>query len=300
MIEFGNIITQEVVIHLLNECTCLHVCLHIDFLHLETCILEHLLNGNDVGMTSSPRKRRHGGVYIITSSLGNLKNGSHAEAWSGMTVILNHDVLLVSLDTFHYLAQRYGTADACHILQADFICSCINKGLGQIDIILHCMNGAVSDTQSGLGYHASFLGILNGREHITRVVQTAEDTCDICSLCLLDLIEKLAQVLRTGTHAKAVQCTVQHVCLYAGLMKRLCPLAYTLVRVFTIEQIDLLKTTTICLHTVKATHSDNGRSHFYQLVHTWLIFTSTLPHVAENQAKLYFSFHLRYLVTFFP
>ena len=49
-----NVVTEEVVIHLLNQGTCLHVGLHVDFLHLESGILQHLLHGDDVGMTGTP------------------------------------------------------------------------------------------------------------------------------------------------------------------------------------------------------------------------------------------------------
>lgn len=40
------------------------------------------------------------------------------------------------------------------------------------------------------------------------------------------LVEQLANVVRYGTHTQAVQCPVQHVGLYAGLMERLRPFAY--------------------------------------------------------------------------
>ena len=66
-------------------------------------------------------------------------------------------------------------------------------------------------------------------------------------------------------------------------MERLCPLADTPVWVLTIEQVDLLKSTTICLDTIPTAHTDNGWSNLNQLVYAWLILTSTLPHVAKDQ-----------------
>lgn len=51
--------------------------------------------------------------------------------------------------------------------------------------------------------------------------------------CAFYLVEQLANVVRYGTHTQAVQCPVQHVGLYAGLMERLRPFAYGSVWVFT-------------------------------------------------------------------
>ena len=48
-----------------------------------------------------------------------------------------------------------------------------------------------------------------------------------------NLVEQLANVVRYGTHTQAVQRSVQHVGLYAGLMERLRPFAYGSVWVFT-------------------------------------------------------------------
>ena len=50
----GDIVAEEVVHHLLNLCTHLHVSLHIDVLDLESCILEHLLHCDDVSVSGAP------------------------------------------------------------------------------------------------------------------------------------------------------------------------------------------------------------------------------------------------------
>ena len=120
------------------------------------------------------------------------------------------------------------------------------------------MDGAMSDAERCLCYHACLLGILNRGNHIAHIVQTAEDTSNICTLSLLNLVEELAKVLGTWTHAKTIQCTVKHVCLDTCLMERLCPLTDTLIGILAIEQVNLLKATTISFYTVKASHTDNS------------------------------------------
>ena len=206
-------------------------------------------------------------------------------------MVLDDDVLLVCLDTLNNLAQANGATDTCHVLQADFVGTSINELLGKINVVLHGVYGAVGDAQRSLCYHASLLGILDGGDYVASIVQTTEDTGDVSALSLLHLVEQLAEVLGAGTHAQAVQCTVQHVCLYACLAERLCPLAHALVGILAIEQVHLFKTTAVCLHTVKATHADNGRGYLQKLVYTRLVLACTLPHIAEDQTKLYF-FHI--------
>ena len=95
------------------------------------------------------------------------------------------------------------------------------------------MDGRVGDTQRTLRDHPCRLRIPDGRGDVAYVVQSAERTGDICSLCFFYLVEQLANVVRYGTHTQAVQRSVQHVGLYAGLMERLRPFAYGSVWVFT-------------------------------------------------------------------
>ena len=45
----------------------------------------------------------------------------------------------------------------------------------------------------------------------------------------------------------------------------------------------------------ETSHLDNGRCNFYKLVDPRLIFTGALPHITEDQTKLYFFFHFCYL-----
>lgn len=39
-------------------------------------------------------------------------------------------------------------------------------------------------------------------------------------------------------------------------------------------------------------HFNDGRSYLYELVYTRYVFSGRLPHISENQTKLYFSFHV--------
>ena len=184
-----------------------------------------------------------------------------------MAVVLDDDVFLVSLDALGDLAQGNGTTDAGHVLQTNLVGACVNELLGQVHIILHGVDGAVGDAQGGLGNHAGLLGILNGGNYVAGIVQSAEDAGDVGALSFLHFVEQLAQVLGARAHAKAVEGAVQHVGLYA------------------------------CLHTVEASHADDGGRHLQQLVHTGLVLACALPHIAEHEAELHFSFHI--LFTFF-
>ena len=207
-------------------------------------------------------------------------------------MVLHHDVLLDGLDSGNNLSAAYGTADTSHILQADFLGACLNELLGQIYIVFYCVDGAVGDAERSLGNHAGFLCVLDGGDYVACVVQTAENTGDVCALGFLHLVEQLAEILGAGTHAQTVQCTVQHVGLNAGLVEGLGPFANALVGVFAIEQVHLFKTAAVGFNAVKASHSDDGGSHFYQLVYTGLVLARTLPHVAEYETEFYFSFHI--------
>ena len=214
-----------------------------------------------------------------------------------MAVVLDDDVFLVSLDALGDLAQGNGTTDAGHVLQTNLVGACVNELLGQVHIILHGVDGAVGDAQGGLGNHAGLLGILNGGNYVAGIVQSAEDAGDVGALSFLHFVEQLAQVLGARAHAKAVEGAVQHVGLYACLVERLGPFAHTLVGVLAIEQVHLLEASAVGLHTVEASHADDGGRHLQQLVHTGLVLACALPHIAEHEAELHFSFHI--LFTFF-
>ena len=150
----------------------------------------------------------------------------------------------------------------------------------------------ISDTHSGLSCHARLLGPLNGWYDIAWIVQTTENTSNIYPLGMLHLIHKLANICWHRIHSQRVETSLKHMGLNTGLMERRRPLAYSLVWILTKEQIDLFERTSVGLDAVKASHSDDGRSHFYQLVYTGLVLARTLPHVAEYETEFYFSFHI--------
>ena len=79
--------------------------------------------------------------------------------------------------------------------------------------------------------------------------------------------------------------------LDAGLMERLRPLADGFVGVLSIQEVDLLESAAVGLDTVETSHSDDCRRNLNQLVHARLVLSGTLPHVPEDQAEFYFSFH---------
>ena len=283
VVEVGNVVAEEVVTHLLNHGAHLHVGSHVDFLHLETCVLQHLLHSDDVGVACTPREGRHTCIHIVATSVADFKDGSHVEARTSVRVVLDDDVLLQVLDALHNLAERYRTADTSHVLQADFVGTCLDELLGEVHVVFYGVDRGVGDAERSLSNHASLLGILNRRYHVAWVVQTAENTSDVCALCLLHLVEEFAHILGHWAHTQTVQRTVEHVGLDASLMERLCPSADRLVGVFSVEEVHLLKTTTVCFNAVETSHLDDSRSHFNELIYTRLILTSTLPHVAEDQ-----------------
>ena len=80
---------------------------------------------------------------------------------------------------------------------------------------------------------------------------------------MFNFIEQLTYVYWYRTHADAVQTTVEHVGLDAGLVERLGPLTDCFVRIFAIKEVYLFETATVCLNTVETTHFDDywGRFH---------------------------------------
>ncbi len=206
-------------------------------------------------------------------------------------MILHDDVGLVGLDARDYLTQRYRAADTGHVLEGDLIRAFVDEELGEVDVVLYGMNWRIGDAERGLGDHSRFLCVMDGRDDVARVVKAAEDTGDVRSLGFLDLIEQLAQVLGARGHTKAVERTVEHVGLDTGLMEGLGPLTHSVVRVLSVEEVYLLEAAAVGFDAVEASHFDDRRSDLHQLVYAWLVLTRTLPHIPEDQAEFYFSFH---------
>ena len=78
--------------------------------------------------------------------------------------------------------------------------------------------------------------------------------------------------------------------LDAGLVERGCPGAHRLVGVLAKQEVHLFKRTAIGFHTVKASHVDDGRRYFHQLVHPGNVFPGALPHVPVYKGELDFAF----------
>ena len=147
------------------------------------------------------------------------------------------------------------------------------------------------NTECSLWNHTAFLGILDGRNDVAHIVQTAEDTGNVDTLFIFHLVHQLTYIGRNRIHAEAIQTAVQHVCLDTRIMQRLGESTNSLVRVFTVQKVHLFKSTPIGFHTSKASHFYNHRSYTGQLVGTWLIFTRGLPHIAVDQTELDFFLH---------
>lgn len=151
----------------------------------------------------------------------------------------------------------------------------------------------MGDAERALGNHSGIVCIANRRDDIAGIVQTAEGTRDVRTLRFLYLIEQLAHIGGHGTHAEAIQGTVQHVSLDTGFVERLRPFAHGFIRILPKQQIYLFKTSAIGFHARKTTHLNDSGSYFHQLVNTGYIFSGTLPHVPEYQAELNFLFHTK-------
>ena len=144
----------------------------------------------------------------------------------------------------------------------------------------------IGHTHRRLGRHACLFRPFDGRNDVTRVIQTAEDTCDIHALRMFYLIHQLTHIRGNGVHTQRVQTAVQHMGLDACLVKRLGKRTYCLIGVFTVQQVYLLTCAAIRLHAVETPHVNDDRRHARQLIFTGDILTATLPHVAVNQRKL--------------
>ena len=223
-------------------------------------------------MDLTPGERFHGYVEYIDTGLGGLEHRSNGETGARVAVILDDDVRMVLLDPSDDLADRPGTADTGHILEADFLRTGFDELLSQLGVVLHGMDRGVRDAQGSLGDHAAFDGVLDRRDDVVGIVQAVEDTRDIDALGVLDLVHELAHIDRAGVHAKGIQTTVEHVGLDTRLVKRLRKGTDRLVRVLAIEELDLFERTTVRFNAVEATHVDDYWGYFFELVNTGGIF----------------------------
>ena len=266
-------VAQEVVDELLRQLARLHVGLHVDFGHLETGVLQHGLDGDDVGVHLAPRQGLDGRVDDVGTCLADLQDAGHREARTAVAMILDDDVGVLGLDVLHQQAEEVGASDACHVLEADFGCAGLDELVGDVGIIDDGMDGRVGDAERGLRNHACLLGVVDAGDDVAHVVQAAEDAGDVGSLGLLYLIHQTSDVGRHGVHAQGVQAAVEHVRLDAGLVQGGGKGADGLVGVLAIEQVHLFEGASVGLYAGEAAHLDDDGGDACQLVGTGLVLT---------------------------
>ena len=214
-------------------------------------------------MHHTPGQGLHGRVNHIGAGACHLEDGGHGETGAGMAVVLHDDMGILFLDFIHQLAQQCGTADAGHVLQGNLVGAEFHQLIYNAHVVLHRVDGGVGDAEGRLADHAGLLGILDGKFKVAHVVQSAERAHDVHTLCLLHLGHQLAHVLGHAIHAKAVQRTLQHVGLDAGLVELFGPGTDGFVGVLTIHEVHLLKGTSVGLDAVEATHFHDSRCHLH-------------------------------------
>ena len=208
-----------------------------------------------------------------------------------MSVVLDDDVGMLFFDGSYHRTQHGRTSDTGHVLKTDFVSTIFNKYFCQVDIIFGRVNSRVGHTHGGLRGHAGLLGPFDRRNDVARVVQSTENTRDIHPLGMFYLIHQLTHIGRHRIHAQRIQTTVQHVGLYIGIVESLGKGTYSLVGVFSVQQIHLFGSTAIGFHAVETTHVHNNGSDGSKLIFAGYIFARRLPHISVNQTKFNFFFH---------
>ena len=84
--------------------------------------------------------------------------------------------------------------------------------------------------------------------------------------------------------------------LDSSLVERLGPLTDCIIRILSIEEINLLKAASISLDTVKTSHLNDEWCDFHQLIHARLILAGALPHVPKDKAEFYLFSHFKVLL----
>ena len=284
-------VAQEVVDKLLCQRAGLHVGVHVDFGHVEAIVFQHALHRDDVGVALAPRKGLDGGIDDVAAVLADLQNGSHDETGTVVAVILHDDVGVLALNHAAELAEEGRLTDARHVLQADFGRAGLDELVGDGAVVLGRVDGRVGDAEGGLRRHAGFEGVVNRRDDVAHVVESAEDTGNVDALGVLHLVLQATHVGRAGEHAQRVQSAVEHVGLYAHFVKGFGESAYGLVRILAVEKVDLLKGAAVGLYARETAHPDDDGRDAFQLILTGLEFSRGLEHVAVDQTELDFPFH---------
>ena len=182
-----------------------------------------------------------------------------------MAMVLNYDMWIFLLYACGKLGKESRSSDTCHILKTDLVAAIFYYLIDYAHVVIHGMDRRIGYRKSNLRNHSRLLGILHTETEVTMVIKSTERTGDICTLSLLDLVHKFAHVSWHWVHTKCIQTSLKHMSLDSGLSERRSPFAYSPVRILSKEEINLLESTSICLHTVKATHIDDCRSNLFQL-----------------------------------
>ena len=153
------------------------------------------------------------------------------------------------------------------------------------------MNGRCGDAEGGLRCHASLRSPFYAWYDVSDIVESTEDTRNVHTLCVLHLIHELTHIVGYGIHPESVESTVEHVCLNADLVERLTESSNGIVGVFTSQEVYLLESASISLHSCKTPHVDNDWCYTLKLFLAWLKLTGRLPHVSIDKTKLDFLFH---------
>ena len=237
-------------------------------------------------MDLTPRQGLDGGVDDVGAVFAHLEDAGHRESGTAVAVVLDDDFRMLGLDHADQFAQHGRLSDTCHVLETDFRRTRGDELLGDVGIVLRRVNRAGRDAERCLRRHPAFEGIVDGGDDVAHVVQSAEDTRDVHTLCVLHLVHQTTDVGRYGEHAQRVQTTVEHMRLDAGLVEGACEGTHGLVRVLTVQQVDLFEGAAVGFDTCKAAHLDDDGCDAFQLVLSRLEFSARLEHVSVNETEL--------------
>ena len=161
------------------------------------------------------------------------------------------------------------------------------------------MDRGVGDRKSHLGNHTALLRALNRAAEVTVVIKTAERTGDVGALLFLDLEHQIPDISRDRIHPKGVQSPLKHVGLDPGFMERRRPLTDSHIGILSEKEIDLLKSASVGLNPVEATHIHDSRGYLTKLVDPGDVLARALPHVPVHQGELDFSCHMLMLFLYY-
>ena len=197
-------------------------------------MFQHGLHGNHIGVNLTPGEGLDGGVDDIGAVAAHLEDACHGETGTAVTVIFDDDLGVFVLDHLRQLTEHRGLSDACHVFETDFGCTGFDELVSDGGVVFGSVNRGVGDAERGLGRHACFEGILDGRDDVSDVVESAEDAGDVNALCMLHLVHQLSDVGGHGEHAERVKSAVEHVGFDAHFVEGFCEGAHCLVGVLAI------------------------------------------------------------------